>query len=111
MKRQLHPVAPALRNSHLRECLIEANAKKGKLRAQAIKAAMKKESSGKMCYFINRSQKDPRCGSFHTVQRIVEGEVQESTTQGETEEFIREEAEVRFHLATEALIEKTTLIE
>ena len=81
------------------------------MRARAIGATMEKERSGRMWYFINRSQKDPRCGSFYAVQRIVKGEVQESRTQEETKEFIHKEAEVRFHLATEAPIEKTTLVE
>ena len=64
-----------------------------------------------MWYFINRSQKDPRCGSFHQVQRVVDGQTQESRNQDDTEDYIFEETEYRFQLAAQAPIESTRLIE
>ena len=79
----------------------------------------KKENTGKapprdlqkMWYFINRSQKDPRCGAFHFVQRVVDDVVQESTTQTSTEDYIFEEIEMRFELAAQAPISGTILID
>ena len=64
-----------------------------------------------MWYFINRSQKDPRSGAFHFVQRVVDDVVEESTCQEETEDFIFGEAEMRFQLAMEAPISSSKLIE
>ena len=110
-KRLLQGGALFLRWTHLRNCLIEAHAKRDKKRARQIKEKMEREASGKMWYWINRSQKDRRCGSFHTVQRVVNGVVEESQTREETERFIFDETEVRIHLATDAPISSTKLIE
>ena len=64
-----------------------------------------------MWYFINQSQKDPRCGSFHQVQHVVDGQTQESRNQDDTEDYIFEETEYMFQLAAQAPIESTQLIE
>jgi len=109
-KQQLKGGDPLLRCTHLHNCLINAHAKKVKECTRQIKAKMEKESNSKMWYWINHTQKDPRCGTFHVVQRVVDGILQESDGQEETEDFIFEEMEVRFQLAAKAPISKTKLI-
>ena len=110
-KRLLKDSAPQLRRDHLRSQLLQAEKKKDSEKKRTIKAQMRRETDKKMWYFINRSQKDPRCGAFHFVQKVVDGEIQESTNQKETEEFVFEENEMRFQLAAEAPISSTKLIE
>jgi len=110
-KRLLKDSAPQLRRDHLRSQLLQAEKKKDSEKKRTIKARMRRETDKKMWYFINRSQKDPRCGAFHFVQKVVDGEIQESTNQEETEEFVFEENEMRFQLAAEAPISSTKLIE
>jgi len=110
-KRLLRDLAPGLRKVHLRNCLMRAEHAKDETKAKGIKAKMEREGQKKMWYFINRSQKDLRSGAFHVVERVVDGVVQESTDQEETEQFIFDEAEMRFQLAAEAPIESTKLIE
>ena len=110
-KRNLRELAPGLRKVHLRDRAMDAEHAKDTKRAKEIKAKMEREGNSKMWYFINRSQKDPRCGSFHLVQRMVDGEVQDSTCQEDTEDFIFEEAKMRFQLAAEAPISSSTLRE
>lgn len=63
-----------------------------------------------MWYVINRLQKDPGGKVTHTIQQVINGEVQESTNQEDTEDFILEETEMRFVLAGDAPISKTQLI-
>ena len=65
-----------------------------------------------MWYFINRSQKDPRLGAAHIVQcTTVDGNTEESTHKEDTEDLIFEESEYRFHLANNAPISHTKLID
>ncbi len=110
-KRLLRDSAPGLRKVHQRNCLIRAEYKKQPEKVRSIKAQMERESQRKMWFFINRSQKDPRCGAFHQVKRIVNGVEKESEGQVECEDFIFEENEFRFQLAAEAPISSTKLIE
>ena len=63
-----------------------------------------------MWCFINRSQKDKRCGAFHFVQTEVDGQVYKTSTQHETESSIFAEIETRFQLACAAPITSTRLI-
>jgi len=111
LKQQLKGGDSFLRYTHIHNCLIDAHTKKDKVRAQQIKAKMEKEANSKMWYWINRSQKDPRCSAFHVMQRVVGRVVQESDGQEETEDFIFEETEVRFQLAAEAPISNAQQIE
>jgi len=70
-KRLLLGTATELRREHMRTRMVDAEAKKDKERVKAVKQKMARESGGKMWNFINRSQKDPRSGAFHFVQRVV----------------------------------------
>jgi hypothetical protein len=65
-----------------------------------------------MWYFINRSQKDPRSGAAHIVQRVDENrDTEDSTCKEDTEGFIFAENEYRFQLANDAPISHTKLID
>ena len=110
-KVNLRETTPALRQNHLHMQLVDAESKEQKERAKAVKAKMERERQCKMWFFINRSQKDPRCGAFHTVQRMEGDSVVESTSQEETEQFIFDETEYRFQLAAEAPISRTKIID
>ena len=110
-KQNLRKTAAALRTNHLRTCYLEAERRQDKERARSIKARMEREGQKKMWYFISRSQKDPRCGSFHVVQKMEGDTVVESVGQEEAEDFIFDEAEYRFQLAAEAPISETKLID
>jgi len=110
-RRLLKDTAPQLRKEHLRSQLLSAERKQDEEQRKRIQAKIHRETSKKMWYFINRSQKDPRCGAFHFVQRVVDNVVQELTTQTSTEDYIFEETEMRFKLAAQALISSTKLIE
>jgi hypothetical protein len=92
-KCNLQATAPALRKNHLLMGYMESIRKKDKERRRAIKARMERKGKNNMWYFINRSQKDPRCGAFHRVQKMTGDTVMESSTQEETEQFIFEETE------------------
>ena len=110
-KKLLKSTAPAKRHDQLREWLLEAESKHQQERAKGIKEKMEREGNKKMWYVINRSQKDPGGKAIHTVQRVIDGELQESIQQEDTEQFIFEETEVRFGLANDAPISRTTLIQ
>ena len=85
--------------------------KQNREQRKRIQAKLHRKTSKKMWYFINRSQKNPRCGAFHFVQRVVDDVVQESTTQTSTEDYIFEKIEMRFELAAQAPISGTTMID
>ena len=111
-KRILQGSAPELWKEHLNECLLKAEAAKDVERAKGIKSKMERESQKKMWYFINRSQKDPRSGAAHIVQRVDEnGDTEDSTCKEDTEGFIFAENEYRFQLANDAPISHTKLID
>ena len=63
-----------------------------------------------MWYVINRYQKDPGGKSIHSVQKVVNGQVVDSTSKEETVQFIFGETEFRFQLANDAPISKTKLV-
>ena len=109
-KRLRKGTASGLRREHLRECLLDAESKNQEDRARGIKATIQREKNAKMWYVINRSQKDPGGKSIHSVQKVVNGQVVDSTSKEETVQFIFGETEFRFQLATDAPINKTKLV-
>ena len=87
-RRLLKDTAPQLQKDYLCSQLLAAEKKHDKETMRRVQTKLQRETSKKMWYFINRSQNDPRCGAFHFVQRVVDGEVQELTTQESTEDYI-----------------------
>ena len=111
-KRLLKETAPSIRREEQRNKLLEAEAAKKTTRAKKIRANINREGNRKMWYFINRSQKDPRSGAPHIVQRETPlGGTEDSTCKEDTEGFIFDTIEYRFQLANDAPISKTMLID
>ena len=110
-KRDLRSSAPARRQTHLQDLLMDAEAKGDAERATKVRGVIKREGDKKMWYCINRSQKDPRGGATIIVQKQSEDGLVESATKDETEGLLFEEIEYRFELAKEAPINSTMLLE
>jgi hypothetical protein len=82
-KKALMNQAGELRNAHLRECLIQAQAKEQQTKVQAIKQRMQRENSKKVWYLIKQTVKDPCCPSVLKIQQVINGEMQEYREQDE----------------------------
>ncbi len=106
-KADLRQQAKGLRKVHLRDCLIEAQAKRQHKRVSEIKQKINCKESKRMWYLIKRTVKDPHSPSVLRVQRVIEGEVQEFTEQEEVEHAIQRECKIRFSLAHSAPIMNT----
>ncbi len=105
----LRKQAKGLRKVHLRDCLIDAQAKKQHKQVTAIKQKCNREECKSMWYSIKQTVKDPPSPTVLRVQRVVNGEVKEYIVQEDVAQAIQRECEVRFTLAHSAPIMKTLL--
>jgi hypothetical protein len=108
-KVELRTKAGERRNSHLRECLLQAQANKKATKTREIKQRMQRENNKKVWYLIKRTVRDPRSPPVLKVQQIIDGELHEYNEQEEIEQAIQRECEVRFTLAHSAPIMNSLL--
>ena len=110
-KRQNKPHAPGLRGTHLRDCLVRAEAKKDKVKVKAIRQKIDGEHTRKMWYIISRATKAPKSPAVLKVERVVNGRKVRLEDEEGVVDAIQGETEVRFTLAHSAPISKTLLAE
>ena len=65
--------AKGLRNVHLRDCLIDAQAKQQEERARGIRQKIDREHNVRMWYLIQQTVKEPRSPAVIKVQKVVNG--------------------------------------
>ena len=111
-KADLQKQAKGLRKVHLRDCLIDAQAKRQHKRVAAIQQKCIREESKRMWYLIKQTVKDPANPSVvPRVQRVVNGEVKEYIEQEDVEQAIQRECEIQITLAHSAPIMKSLGVE
>jgi uncharacterized protein (UPF0332 family) len=103
-KRELWKTAPALCREHLRNLLVEAEAKGHEELVSDIRAIMEREGIKRMWWTIRSVMNDKSGKSVTLVEKVVDGKTVECTAEEDVIAAIQEETEVRFHLANSAPI-------
>ena len=101
--------AKGLRKVHLRDCLLDAQAKQQKERVKGTRQQIDCEHNARMWYLIQRTVKEPRNPAVIKVQKVVNGRTETYSEQAEIEATIQKECQVRFTLAYRAPIMKHLL--
>ena len=71
--KDLRKQAKGLRKVHIRNCLIDAQAKQQKERARRIRQKIDREHNVRMWYLIQQTVKEPRNPAVIKVQKVVNG--------------------------------------